>query len=355
MEATVIWNHLLELASTEKLWSAEAYIVNLAARHQESEEDAEDPLAEEVAEALDDPDSTIYHLKGQSSSVGTFFAQALKDKIASARLRDLRAYDYLGDGKSSVMYFDIEEHNELFRNVISRLDRKDYEETSDIFDAKKGSFFLVSHDFDLAGQKMRCIAGRKTFPRRLAHRVKDEGDHFPTVGVYFEDGVIKCAQKSYFEFDEDIDFLIVDTKIFIFNKYYFEQSTRFVSKMFEQTDEVFDEIASALFVDHENMMVDLLTENPKKLRRKVATIKKNDLTFYEDQEFIARFAQASNEEEWGYAFERVESGELKMRFPYTDENKIDALFTILNDGRLHSKLTGRTYDATTKREVRRPQ
>ena len=40
-----------------------------------------------------------------------------------------------------------------------------------------------------------------------------------------------------------------------------------------------------------------------------------------------------------------------MRFPHTDEKRIDDLFTILNDGRLFSKLTHRTYDAREKKEV----
>lgn len=346
MEANVIWNKLLELAATERLWDAEAYIVNLSARSNAEEGDVEDEMVEE---ALPEPQSTIYHLKG-SASTGAFFAYALKRKLAQMRTRDLRFYDYLADGKLSVMCIDLQEHNDLFRDVIHRLDRGDFEETGDIDEARQGSFFLVRHDLDLDGQRVRCVSGRKTFPRRQSKRVSD--GNFPTVGVMFENGQLKAVQQSYFEFDEDIDFLLLDTKIFIFSKYYFEQSTRFTKKMYEQTDEAWNEIVDALFVESENMLLDLLTENPKKARRKIAKIKKADESFFDDPDFIGRFEQANREEEWGFAFERTPQGELKMRFPYTDETRIDHLFTILNDGRLHSKLTGRTYDTDSKREIK---
>lgn len=348
MEARVIWSKLLELSSSEKLWNAQVYLVDMSLKSSSQEDEAED--GEEFSI---EADSQIYQLQQDALDVGQFLSQSLKDKIAAVSLRDLRAYDYLADGKTSVMFIDLEEHNEIFNDLIKRIKRNDYEITKDIDEARKGSFYLVEHDFELDGQKLFCIHGRKIFPRRLAKRIKE--DHFPTVGVYFEEGKLKAAKKSYFEFDEDIDFLLVDTKLFIFNKFYFEQATRFTSKMYEQTDEAFREIADAIFSESEGMLIDMLTENPKKLRRKLTKLKKNDEALYKTSAFMERFAQANEEEAWGYVFERSQEEGLKLRFPYTDENKIDSLFNILDDGRLYSKLTGRSYEVQQKREIGREE
>lgn len=347
MQAQVIWSKLLELSQTEKLWDAQLFSVKLN-KSTTSMADVEDEMLEE---AIPEPDTEIFELIQAGSDVGAFLSQSLKDKVAALSLRTLRPYDYLAEGKTSVMFIDLEEHNELFQDLIKRLDEGDYEKTKDIEEIAQAKLFMVKHDLEIDGQKVLCVHGRKIFPRRISKRIKD--DHFPTVGLYFEAGELKASKESYFEFDEDIDFLLVDNKVFIFNKFYFEQATQFTSKMFEQTDEAFKEIADEVFAEAEGMLLDMLTENPKRLRRKVSKIKKNEEAFYKLPNFMERFKSASDEERWGFVFESDEDGALKLRFPYTDENKIDALFTILNDGRLYSKLTGRTYETQQKREISR--
>lgn len=343
MEASVVWNQLMDISQTESLWDATAYIVNWDVTPDFSDEDGD----EEVE--LEHPDATIFELSAESSSVGSFFAQALKDKIAKSITRDLRPYNYAHEGKTSLMYIDLEEHHPEFQKIIKRIEAKDFEQTKDIDEAAKGNFFLIKHKLVLNGQEQLCIAGRKTFPRRLVQRINRSD--FPTIAVYFENGELKAKKNSYFTFDEDIDFLLVADKIFIFNKHYFEQSTRFNSKMYEQTDQEFSKIAEAIFTEPEHMQIDLLTENPKKLRRKVTKILKSEEKLYESKEFLESFAQTNAEENWGYIFEKSADKPLKMRFPHTDEKRIDDLFTILNDGRLFSKLTHRTYDAREKKEV----
>lgn len=350
MEAQVIWSQLLELAATEQLWDAQVYSVDFAysyiSRTQEEDGDM-------VSEVLEEPETHIYQLAQKSPDVSSFLAQSLKDKIASVRLRGLRPYDYLADGKNFVMFIDLEEHNEMFQEMVQSIQKGEVERTQDIDTVRSGNLFLVQHDLEIAGEKYVCLHGRKMFPRRLARRISK--DMFPTVGIYFEDGGFKAAKSSYFEFDEEIDFLLVGTKIFIFNKFYFEQGTRFSSKMYEQTDEAFREIAEVVFSDSEGMVLDLLTENPKKIRRKISKIKQNEEAFYKLPQFMERFEQANLEEHWGYAFEKDESGETRLIFPYTDEQKIDSLFTILNDGRLYSKLTHRSYETQQKREISREE
>lgn len=348
MEAQVIWSQLLELAATEQLWDAQVYSAHV--NYTYSSSDIEE-LAEMTEKVALEPETQVYQLAQTSSDVSSFLAQSLKDKLASARLRALRPYDYLGDGKNFVMFFDLEEHNELFQDLVKTIQSGEVQATNDIELARSGRLFLVQHDLELEGKKYFCLHGRKIFPRRLARRIHK--DMFPTVGIYFQDGGFKAAKTSYFEFDEEIDFLLVGTKIFIFNKFYFEQSTQFSSKMYEQTDEAFREIAAAVFSESEGMLLDLLTENPKKIRRKLSKIKQNEEALYKLPHFMERFEQVNGEEHWGYAFEKDESGAVKLLFPYTDEQKIDALFTILNDGRLYSKLTHRSYEAQQKREISR--
>lgn len=346
MEARVIWNQLIDLCQTEALWDAQAYIVNwdIAPDFSDDEEESEAELIR--------PNATIFELQAESSSVASFFAQSLKDKVAKSITRDLRPYHYSQDGKSSLMFISVEEHQPEFQQIIKRLATQDYEKTKDIEEAIRGNFFLIKHELRLNGKDVFCVSGRKTFRNRLRKRI-NESD-FPTSAVYFENGELKAKKNSYFTFDEDIDFLIVEDKIFIFNKHYFEQSTRFSSKMYEETDEEFSKIANAIFSEPEHMQIDLLTENPKKIRRKVTKILKSDEKLYESEQFLEAFAKTNSEENWGYVFEKSENQPLKMRFPHTDEKRIDDLFTILNDGRLFSKLSHKTYDTQDKKEVYPP-
>ncbi|MDO5043755.1 MAG: DUF4868 domain-containing protein [Coriobacteriia bacterium] len=339
MEASVMWSALIKLAQSDVIWNAKAFIVNF---------DVQAEMGEDEDEAIElHPESTIYELKLEHG-VASYLSLAFKVKIAQSITRDLRAYDYKQDGKSSIMVIDLKDHTDDFQSVISRIMSKDYELSQDIEELAHGKLFMVSHAIQMGDSSVRCISGRKIFPRRISRHLNSADQ---VVSAYFEDGELKAHRRAYFDFDEDIDFIVCEDKIFIFNKHYFEQATKYSAQMYEETDDEFGRIAQALFVEPDKLELDLVSENPQKLRRKITKILKHEEKLYEQASFLDTLAQVNKEEQLGFVFEQSEGEERKMRFPHTDEKRIDLLFTILNDNRLVSRISGKTYEASQKKEI----
>jgi hypothetical protein len=78
-----------------------------------------------------------------------------------------------------------------------------------------------------------------------------------------------------------------------------------------------------------------------KYLRKLSQIKKNG--YYKFPNYIANLKIVNKQEKWGL---RIENDKIIV-----EEDKIDLILTVLNNGRLKSLVTFETFDVDTKKKV----
>lgn len=162
------------------------------------------------------------------------------------------------------------------------------------------------------------------------------------VNVIFQDNMlVDIEQENIFRIDGKVDFLSHNGMLFIADKKNFEAALNFREGMERNRDVIVEEFKKAnIFVDADEINR-LVGDNLKRLR-KLSQIKKAG--YYQDKNFLENLRTANDAEEWDIKY----SGEGKI---VVNEEDIDTVLRVLNNGRLRSIINDENFDVDVKHKI----
>ena len=157
----------------------------------------------------------------------------------------------------------------------------------------------------------------------------------------FEDKkLIDLEDKKIFAIDTHIDFFTYEGTTFITNKKEFESALNFRDGMEKNRDVVLNEfVALKVFSDIEPIRKSVGTN--LHLLRKISSIQKSG--YYKNPQYLIDLIKVNEEKKWGLT---VENGIIIV-----NENNVDLVLTLLNNGRLESPINHEMFDASVKKKV----
>jgi len=149
----------------------------------------------------------------------------------------------------------------------------------------------------------------------------------------FED----LEDKNIFSISNSIDFFYYDKLVFILSKKSFEKGLNYREGMLAKALDMYNEVEELdIFIGFE-ILKEKVGNNSRYLR-KIAVIK--SLGHYKDVNFIKALREISNEEEWEITF--------KNNKIVVTEGNLESILSILQNKRLHSRLTKEYFDVDGK-------
>ncbi|MDK2901708.1 MAG: hypothetical protein PWR14_612 [Thermosediminibacterales bacterium] len=158
--------------------------------------------------------------------------------------------------------------------------------------------------------------------------------------IFQQQEFVDLNESSIFKIYNSLDFLWFDGGLYIFDKRNFEKALNFRERLIKSKNEVLEDIKKENILDDVDLLKDSVGENMKYLR-KLSQIKKNG--YYKFPNYIANLKIVNKQEKWGL---RIENDKIIV-----EEDKIDLILTVLNNGRLKSLVTFETFDVDTKKKV----
>jgi hypothetical protein len=158
--------------------------------------------------------------------------------------------------------------------------------------------------------------------------------------IFQQQEFVDLNESSIFKIYNSLDFLWFDGGLYIFDKRNFEKALNFRERLIKSKNEVLEDIKKENILDDVDLLKDSVGENMKYLR-KLSQIKKNG--YYKFPNYIANLKIVNKQEKWGL---RIENDKIIV-----EEDKIDLILTVLDNGRLKSLVTLETFDVDTKKKV----
>ncbi|MBT9540059.1 Kiwa anti-phage protein KwaB-like domain-containing protein [Thiobacillus sp.] len=157
----------------------------------------------------------------------------------------------------------------------------------------------------------------------------------------FEDKkLVDLDDKKIFAIDTHIDFFAYDGTTFITNKKEFESALNFRAGMEKNRDAVLDEfLALKVFNDVEPIRKSVGAN--LHLLRKISSIQKSG--YYKSPQYLVDLIKVNQEKNWGLV---VQNGIIVV-----NEDNVDLVLTLLNNGRLESPINHEMFDAAVKKKV----
>jgi hypothetical protein len=159
--------------------------------------------------------------------------------------------------------------------------------------------------------------------------------------IQFKDKELKdLDDKQIFTIDTQIDFFSFDGTTFIANKKEFENALNFRAGMEKNRDTVLQEFVDLKIFNDTSLLKARIGSNLNYLR-KISTIQKSG--YYKDKNYLSALIKVNAEKSWGLV---VENGLIVI-----NDETIDLVLTLLNNGRLESPINHETFDAQVKVKV----
>jgi hypothetical protein len=158
--------------------------------------------------------------------------------------------------------------------------------------------------------------------------------------IFQQQEFVDLNESNIFKIYNSLDFLWFDGGLYIFDKRNFEKALNFRERLIKSKNEVLEDIKKENILDDVDLLKDSVGENMKYLR-KLGQIKKNG--YYKFPNYIANLKIVNKQEKWGL---RIENDKIIV-----EEDKIDLILTVLDNGRLKSLVTLETFDVDTKKKV----
>lgn len=157
----------------------------------------------------------------------------------------------------------------------------------------------------------------------------------------FKDKELKdLDEKQIFTIDTGVDFFSFDGTTFITNKKEFENALNFRAGMEKNRDAVLQEFVDLKIFNDTSLLKTRIGSNLNYLR-KISTIQKSG--YYKDKNYLSALITVNAEKAWGLI---VENGLIVI-----NDETIDLILTLLNNGRLESPINHETFDAQVKVKV----
>ena len=152
--------------------------------------------------------------------------------------------------------------------------------------------------------------------------------------------LVDLDERQVFTLANGYDFFAHGGMLFICNKRQFESALNFRLGMERVRDEVLQEFDEAgIFVDVAPLREAVGTSLPR--LRRISALDRNG--YYRDRRFMQRLLELNEKEDWGLT---VRDGRIVV-----DEDNVDAVLLLLNNGRLRSPVNQETFDALVKKKV----
>lgn len=159
--------------------------------------------------------------------------------------------------------------------------------------------------------------------------------------IQFKDKELKdLDEKEIFTIDTQIDFFTYEGTTFITNKKEFESTLNFRAGMEKNRDVVLQEFVDLKIFNDASLLKEHIGANLNYLR-KVSSIQKSG--YYKDAKFLEELIKVNQSKNWGLL---VENGAIVI-----NEDSIDLVLTLLNNGRLESPINHEIFDAAVKKKV----
>ncbi|HSH88327.1 MAG TPA: Kiwa anti-phage protein KwaB-like domain-containing protein [Methylophilus sp.] len=159
--------------------------------------------------------------------------------------------------------------------------------------------------------------------------------------IQFKDKELKdLDEKEIFTIDTQVDFFTYEGTTFIANKKEFESTLNFRAGMEKNRDVVLQEFVDLKILSDASLLKEHIGANLNYLR-KVSSIQKSG--YYKDAKFLEELIKVNDLKKWGLT---VENGAIVI-----NEDSIDLVLTLLNNGRLESPINHEIFDASVKKKV----
>ena len=158
--------------------------------------------------------------------------------------------------------------------------------------------------------------------------------------IFKQNEFVDLNETDIFKIYSSLDFIWIDGGLYIFHKGNFEKALNFRQRLLKTKDEVLEDIRTHGVLDNVDLLKQSVGGNMKYLRR-LSQIQKNG--YYKAADYIGNLKKVNKQEDWGL---RIESNKVVV-----DEDKIDLILTVLNNGRLKSLITKETFDVDAKKKV----
>lgn len=159
--------------------------------------------------------------------------------------------------------------------------------------------------------------------------------------IQFKDKELKdLDDKQIFTIDTQIDFFSFEDTTFIANKKEFENALNFRAGMEKNRDAVLQEFVDLKIFNDTSLLKARIGSNLNYLR-KISTIQKSG--YYKDKNYLSALIKVNADKSWGLV---VENGLIVI-----NDETIDLVLTLLNNGRLESPINHETFDAQVKVKV----
>lgn len=152
--------------------------------------------------------------------------------------------------------------------------------------------------------------------------------------------LIDLDEREVFTLASGFDFFAHGGALFVCNKRQFESALNFRLGMERVRDAVLQEFDEAgIFVDVAPLRDAVGTSLPR--LRRISALDRNG--YYRDQRFMQRLLELNEQEQWGLV---VRDGRIVVQ-----EDNVDTVLLLLNNGRLRSPVNHETFDALVKKKV----
>lgn len=158
--------------------------------------------------------------------------------------------------------------------------------------------------------------------------------------IFDNEMLIDISDKPVFKIDARLDFLSLDSTVFVLDKSQFESALNYRAAMENHRDEVVNELAAL------NLFFDVgpirnVVGNNIRMLRKIASVHQRG--YYRDPAFMTQLRALNQTENWGLTI-------IGDRIVATPEN-VSLILTLLGNDRLASKINAEVFDVTVKRKV----
>jgi hypothetical protein len=158
--------------------------------------------------------------------------------------------------------------------------------------------------------------------------------------LFIDKQLTDLEDEKIFTLDTHIDFFAYEGTTFITNKKEFESALNFRDGMEKNRDVVLDEfVALKVFNDVEPIRKSVGAN--LHLLRKISSIQKSG--YYKSPQYLIDLIKVNEERNWGLT---VENGIIIV-----NEDNVELVLTLLNNGRLESPINHEVFDAAVKKKV----
>lgn len=256
--------------------------------------------------------------------------KALTDRMQGVDYK-LEAYDFLTADQDNHL-FTIESAETDFVKIQTEVDKglanKKVEKYEDLLNSWA---YVVKLEHD----------GNVVYGLRKINKLTQVAKVAAVSYFLFEDKkLVDLEDKKIFAIDTHVDFFAYDGTTFITNKKEFESALNFRTGMEKNRDVVLDEFLALKVFDNVEPIRKSVGSNLH-LLRKISSIQKSG--YYKNPLYLADLIKVNQERNWGLT---VQNGIIVI-----NEDNVDLVLTLLNNGRLESPINHEMFDASVKKKI----